>query len=79
MCDHKTGDSSKTSERSEGNTTVCKKIKRNRSDQNGKPEGQSRSKFRIGNSGAAALSESGTLRDNRPGIKKSPNFADEQY
>ena len=61
MCDHKTGDSSKTSERCEENTTVRKKIKRNRSDQYGKPEEQSRSKLRIGNSGAAALSESGTL------------------
>ena len=60
MCDPHKQDSSKTSERSEGNTAVCNKTKRNRSDQNGKPEGQSRSKFRIGNSGAAALSESGT-------------------
>ena len=63
MCDHKTGDSSKTSERCEENTTVRKKIKRNRSDQYGKPKEQSRSKLRIGNSGAATLSESGTLKE----------------
>ena len=64
MCDHHTdtGDSSKTSERSVGNKTVRNKTKRDRSDQNGKPEEQSRSWFRIGNSGAAALSESGTLK-----------------
>ena len=61
MCDPHTQDSSKTSERSEENTTVRKKTKRNRSDQYGKSKEQSRSKFRIGNSGAAALSESGTI------------------
>ena len=61
MCDLHTEHSSKTSDSSKENTTVRNKTKRNRSDPNGKPEEQSRSKFRIGNSGAAALSESGTL------------------